>query len=137
MSAEMDDQRQRLLSAVATALAERGYSELSVAHIIGAAGVSRTTFYEQFDNKRECVLVAHEQAFKRLADELVRSCVAVPEWPAKVVVAVSTAIVFAVRTPAEARLLLPEVLAADSVPGARGLASNDFLVGLMRRNGPQ
>jgi AcrR family transcriptional regulator len=133
----VDHQRQRLLAGAATALAEHGYSELSVEHIITAAGVSRTTFYEQFDNKRECVLVAHELAFDRLAGQLVRGCAAVSEWPAKIVVAISTAIVFAIRTPAEARLLVLETLAPDPVLVERALASSDFLVGLLRNGREQ
>lgn len=127
-----DHQRQRLLAGAASALAEHGYAEMNVEHILGQAGVSRATFYEHFDNKRECVLVAHEQAFDRLTGELVRSCAAQSEWSAKVVVAIATAIVFAVRSPAEAQLLVLESLAADTILAERALASNDFLVGLLR-----
>jgi pimeloyl-ACP methyl ester carboxylesterase len=56
----------------------------------------------------------------------------VREWPAKVVVAIATAIVFAVRAPEQARLLVLDALAPDPVLAERALASNDFLVGLLR-----
>jgi AcrR family transcriptional regulator len=132
-----DHQRQRLLAGAATALAEHGYAEMNVEHILGQAGVSRISFYEHFDNKRECVLVAHEQAFNRLTGELVRACAAQSEWSAKVVVAIATTIVFAVRTPEEAQLLVLESLAADTVLAERALASNDFLTGLLRNGREQ
>jgi len=128
-----DEKRQRILAGAATALSEHGYAELSVAQIIAAAGISRTTFYQHFENKRECVLVAHEQAFDRLAAELESSCAAESEWPEKVAAALSTVIAFAVQKPEQARLLLLEVLAADSVLARQARASNEILVDLMRK----
>jgi AcrR family transcriptional regulator len=133
----VDHQRQRLLAGAAAALAEHGYAELSVEHIITEAGVSRTTFYEQFDNKRECVLVAHEQAFDRLTGELVRACAGQSEWSTKVAAAIATTIVFATRAPQQAQLLVLESLAADPILVERALASNDFLVGLLRNGREQ
>ena len=62
-----DHQRWRLLTAAAQVLAEHGYAELTVEHIIREAGVSRTTFYEHFKNKRDCILAAHGIAFERLS----------------------------------------------------------------------
>jgi AcrR family transcriptional regulator len=133
----VDHQRQRLLAGAATALAAHGYAELSVEHIISEAGVSRTTFYEQFDNKRECVLTAHEQAFDRLTGELIRACAGQSDWPTKVVAAIATAVVFAYRAPEQAQLLVLDCLAADPVLVERVLASQDFLVGLLRNGREQ
>jgi AcrR family transcriptional regulator len=133
----VDHQRQRLLVGAAAAVAEHGYAEMNVEHVLERAGVSRTTFYQQFDNKRECVLVAHEQAFDRLTGELVRACAGQSEWPAKVVAAVAATIDFAVRTPEQAQLLVLETLAAEPVLALRVLASNDFLVGLLRNGREQ
>jgi AcrR family transcriptional regulator len=133
----VDHQRQRLLAGAAMALAEHGYAELSVEHVLERAGVSRTTFYEQFDNKRECVLIAHEQVFDRLTGELVRACAGQSDWPAKVVAAVVATIDFAVRAPEEAQLLVLEALAPEPALALRVLASNDFLVGLLRNGREQ
>jgi AcrR family transcriptional regulator len=127
-----EHQRQRLLAGTAQAVAELGYPAMNVEHVLVHAGVSRTTFYENFDNKRECVLVAHEQAFDRLSGELVGACAREAEWPRKVAAAIGAAIEFATRAPQEAQLLLPEAVAADPVIASRVLASNDFLVGLLR-----
>jgi TetR/AcrR family transcriptional regulator len=130
-------QRQRLLSGVAEALTEHGYADLSVAHVLEQAGVSRTTFYDNFDNKRECVLVAHEEAFDRLAAQLFRACAGESGWPSKVAAAIAAAIDFALGAPAVARLLVLDALAAEPFLASRVLVSNDFLVGLLRNGREQ
>jgi AcrR family transcriptional regulator len=128
----IDHQRQRLLAGAARALAEHGYAAMSVEHVLVHAGVSRTTFYENFDNKRECVVVAHEQAFNRFSGELVAACAGRLQWTAKVSAAVAAAIEFVTRAPEEAQLLALDALAADPLLASRVVASNDFLVGLLR-----
>lgn len=133
----VDRQRRRLLAGAAQSLAEHGYIAMSVEHIIRQAGISRATYYEHFENKRECVLIAHEQAFDRLTVELVGACAGQAEWPAKVAAAMTAAIDFAVHSPEEARLLVLEELAADPILVERALASNDFLVGLLRNGREQ
>jgi AcrR family transcriptional regulator len=45
--------------------AERGAANVSVAHIVGRAGVSRRTFYELFDDREECFLAAFDDAIAR------------------------------------------------------------------------
>jgi AcrR family transcriptional regulator len=62
-------QRQRVLDAVLDVVGEHGYAEATVADITKAAGISRTTFYEQFANKQEAFLTAYDEFGKRfLAD---------------------------------------------------------------------
>jgi AcrR family transcriptional regulator len=53
-------QRGRLLEAMATCVAERGYAATTVAEVVARAGVSRKTFYEHFADKRACFLAAWE-----------------------------------------------------------------------------
>jgi AcrR family transcriptional regulator len=62
-------QRQRLLDAALDVVGEHGYAAATVADITTAAGVSRTTFYEQFRNKLEAFLTAYDEFGKAfLAD---------------------------------------------------------------------
>ncbi len=133
----VDHQRQRMLSGVASALAERGYAQMTVEHIIVHAGVSRATFYEHFENRRECALIAHEQGFNRLTGELVAACAAETEWSAKVAAGVHVAIEFATELPEEAQLLVLDAVAAEPALMTRVLASNGFLVGLLRNGREQ
>lgn len=53
-------QRGRLLVAAALVVAGRGYAGASVTDIVAAAGVSRSTFYENFDGKDECLIAAYQ-----------------------------------------------------------------------------
>lgn len=62
-------QRQRLLDAALDVVGEVGYAAATVADITTAAGVSRTTFYEQFQNKLDAFLTAYDEFGKAfLAD---------------------------------------------------------------------
>jgi AcrR family transcriptional regulator len=58
-TARLDRQRTRILDAMARVVAERGYASATVADVVREAGVSRTTFYEQFASKEECFLGAY------------------------------------------------------------------------------
>ena len=64
------DQRARLLSAIADVVADRGYAAATVADVVRAAGVSRSTFYEQFASKEECFLEAYRAGVERLLEEV-------------------------------------------------------------------
>jgi AcrR family transcriptional regulator len=55
-------QRGRMLSAAVELVEEVGYSGVTVAQVIGRAGVSRKTFYDVFANREDCFLAAFEQA---------------------------------------------------------------------------
>lgn len=54
-------QRQRMLDAVLDVVGEHGYAGATVADITTSAGVSRTTFYEQFRNKEDAFLTAYDE----------------------------------------------------------------------------
>lgn len=68
------DQRERLLDAVPSVVAERGYEAMSVADIVKAAAVSRNAFYKNFSDKQECFAVAHDRGHERLFELLMRPC---------------------------------------------------------------
>jgi AcrR family transcriptional regulator len=126
------NQRLRLVAGVARALTEHGYASLSVEQIVEQAGVSRSTFYENFENKHDCVLAAHEVVFDCLADEISKACAAEPDWPAKVAAAAAASLAFASEAPDEARLLSLDVVGADPGVARRVLASNERLAAMLR-----
>jgi AcrR family transcriptional regulator len=55
-----ESQRLRMLAAMASATAEKGYARVTVGDVLDRAGVSRRTFYEHFDNKQACFLAAYD-----------------------------------------------------------------------------
>src|SRR5213076_3186323 len=59
-------QRARLLAAMATVVAEKGYAATTVADVVSAAGVSRSTFYELFASKEGCFLDAYNEGVEDL-----------------------------------------------------------------------
>ncbi|MFT3863855.1 MAG: TetR/AcrR family transcriptional regulator [Solirubrobacterales bacterium] len=68
------DQRERLFAALVASCDERGYDATSVEDLLRTSGVSRATFYEQFDDKLGCFRAAQEEmvaaAIAAVADEL-------------------------------------------------------------------
>ncbi len=63
-------QRERLLAAAARVTGSRGYESTTVADILTAAGVGRETFYELFDDRRDCVLAAHAALLDVLVEQV-------------------------------------------------------------------
>ncbi len=54
------NQRGRMHGAMIEAVATSGYERTSVKQVVGLAGVSRRSFYEQFANKQECFLATFD-----------------------------------------------------------------------------
>jgi AcrR family transcriptional regulator len=67
-------QRQRLLRAVISVVAEQGFGEATVADVVSRARVSRATFYAHFKDKEACFLAATGHG-GRLMREAVREAV--------------------------------------------------------------
>jgi AcrR family transcriptional regulator len=54
------NQRMRMHGAMVEAVARNGYEHTSVKQIVGLAGVSRRSFYEQFANRQQCFLATYD-----------------------------------------------------------------------------
>jgi len=65
-------QRERMLSAMVAAVADKGYTNVAVADVVQRARVSRATFYEQFDDKTDCFVAAFHWCVDRFVDMLRR-----------------------------------------------------------------
>lgn len=63
-------QRERLLAAMLETVNELGYRALTVQDVLSRAGVSRPTFYEQFEDKEDCFLAAFDTSAERLREHL-------------------------------------------------------------------
>jgi TetR/AcrR family transcriptional regulator len=113
-------QRERIVDALTQLLSEDSYANVTVAKVIALAGVSRTTFYEQFSDKEDCLVTALGSAGERVQSAV---SMAVEDVPAELraVSAVAALLDFADSQPAIARVALSEPLAA----GERALDARD------------
>jgi AcrR family transcriptional regulator len=62
--------RQRLIAAMATSIAERGYRSSTVAEIVRIARTSRRNFYEHFADREACFLALFEEANEALMAQI-------------------------------------------------------------------
>ncbi|MFI9507671.1 TetR/AcrR family transcriptional regulator [Nocardia sp. NPDC052566] len=131
-------QRERILQAMAEAMAESGYVGTSVAAILKRAGVSRETFYEQFRSKEDCFEAAYERAvgqmLGRIADaegahgNSARETAADPDRIDRILGAYLDGLV---AEPAYARLFLVEVYAVGSKAVARRALLQESFVAMI------
>jgi len=105
------NQRERLVAAMAEVCAERGYAESSVAEVAKRAGVSTASFYRQFKDKRECMLVSFEELFGRLLAGLEGGCGETEDPGERARTGTATAIALLTADPPAARLLSIEIVA--------------------------
>ncbi len=66
-------QRARIHRAMVEAVAANGYAGTSVRQVVGLAGVSRRSFYEQFANKQECFLATFDVIATRGVERIRRA----------------------------------------------------------------
>jgi AcrR family transcriptional regulator len=104
-------QRERLLGAAARVCAERGYDATTVATILAEAGVGRETFYELFEDRRDCVLEAHQVLLDNLID-LVRDAYSGPgEWVDRCRATIAALLEWFAADPLSGRFLLVSLAA--------------------------
>ena len=107
-------QRERLLSAMLSAVAELGYLETNVQDVIDRAGVSRPTFYEHFSNKEDCFLAAFDSSAERLRKLIHTAARDGGEvWRDRVRCGLEALLRFARQEPDTARTLVVEARAAS------------------------
>lgn len=132
-------QRERILRAMADAMAEKGYVGTSVAAVLKRAGVSRETFYEQFRSKEDCFEAAFERAVHGVIARLTAAAdtdAPRPDSPEdgdrldRTLVAYLEALA---AEPAYSRLFLVEVYAAGADAVARRAVLQESFVAMIAR----
>jgi AcrR family transcriptional regulator len=79
-----ENQRERILAAVADVVSAASYAEMTVEGIIVTAGVSRRTFYEHFKNKDDAFLAAYDAITAQLVGEVLPAVDAADGFAARV-----------------------------------------------------
>ncbi len=140
-------QRERLLDAAIRVAAAKGYAATTVGDLTKEAGISRTTFYELFEDKEACFLAAYDNAVDVLVRQVVAAYESEERWPQRARAGLSALLEVLAAEPKLARLALVDIGAAgpaaqrryrvavqrltplfeegrDFAPGGRGLPAN-------------
>jgi AcrR family transcriptional regulator len=133
----LQNQRERIITALVDTVAERGYNATTVAHITKAAAVSRRTFYEHFADKEACFLAAYEMVADHIRESMQVAAEAFDEWPQKVRAALATMLRFLAGEPELARVSMIEPVAAGGEIAARHRASMHGFVEILKAGRPQ
>lgn len=79
-----ENQRERLVSGIIAAVAENSYSGATIATITKAAGLSRRTFYEHFDNKEACFVAAYDVVLAHVREATLGAAADQQSWTERV-----------------------------------------------------
>src|ERR1700735_1263177 len=105
-------QRSRIIAATFEACAEQGAAALSVADIVGRAGISRRTFYELFESCEDCLLAALDQAIAAASERVLAVYDPQAPWRTRMRSSLAARLSYLDEQPEIARLLVVESLAA-------------------------
>jgi AcrR family transcriptional regulator len=131
------DQRERLLAAIAGSLRDRGYDETTVSLIGSRARVSKSDFYRHFASKEECFVAAYDEAVERLRARLLAACEPGGEWADRVCAGLAEALACLAEEPAWASLLLVEGLRAGPEVYARFQVAFESFLPRLRAGAPR
>jgi AcrR family transcriptional regulator len=120
-------QRERALAAMSELVAASSYAQTTVAQIAQRAHLSRTAFYEHFEDKEDCFIAAHTALAQSLIGE-VGQAVGEGDPSAAAQEAIGALAGFAEREPGAFYLLTHEAMLA----GPRGWQARDELIERLR-----
>jgi AcrR family transcriptional regulator len=113
------NQYERLIAGFASAVAEHGYNEVTIAHVTKEAKVSRRVFYANFESKEACFLAAFDAVVAHIHELVAEAVESAPDWPHQAIAAAREALAFLSAEPELARLCLVESQSAGPVVAKR------------------
>jgi len=116
-------QRNRIVDAMAHAVADKGYEDTAVADVLARAGVSRKTFYEHFADKEACFLATYDTVFSVLLAQANEAYESRQRWPERISAGLGVLLRELAAEPVYARAAIVEVLAAGPAAVERRDAS--------------
>lgn len=108
----MLDHRARLIDAIAAAVMEKGYAQVTIADVVGQARVSKRTFYEHFADKEACFLAAYGAISDQLLTRIAEAALAQTDLEARLQAATQAYVDMLEERPAITRTFLLEIQAA-------------------------
>ena len=116
-------QRERLLEAAIRVAAAKGYAATTITDLTKAAGISRTTFYEQFEDREACFLAAYDNAVDAIVRRVTAAYEAEQRWPQRARAGLAALLEALAEEPEVARLALVDVGAAGPAAQRRQRAA--------------
>ena len=132
-------QRARIQAALIDAVAQRSFTDSTVAELVESAAVSKTTFYEHFASKEDCFLQTYDDIITRVAERVSRACGGAGEPSERLRAALTAFVDVVVDEPAAGKLALIDVLSVGASGIARheaGLETFEKLVGRVLLESP-
>lgn len=130
------NQRARLLAAIAESLDEYGYDKTTVSAISRWARVSKSDFYRHFTSKDECFVAAYDDSVAQLRQTVTSACSEKEEWALGVCDGLAAALSHFAAQPAQANLLLVEGLRAGPDVYGRFQVAVESFVPFIRNGAP-
>jgi AcrR family transcriptional regulator len=127
------NQRQRILDAVANVVSLAGYGTMTVEDVVGAAGVSRRTFYDNFKSKEEAFLAAYDEIGAKLVLSVSEAYNSSLTFPEGVINCLRVFLAFVAAVPHYADMCIVEVLAAGPPALSRRNAVMKAMADLLER----
>lgn len=128
----MAAERRKIVSAIAKAVAEYGYAELTVEQVLAHTGVTAEEFESHFPSLEQGLIAAQEDFLERLRLEVVAACDLERAWPDNVRAALDAALAYLADANALARAFAVEATARSLVASERQYAALDTLADLLR-----
>jgi AcrR family transcriptional regulator len=130
------NQRLRIVAAVLRVLPRHGYAATTIGYVTREAGVSRASFYDQFESKEECFLATYDIAAKWLCERVEAAAASEREWPASVKAGASEAMRLLAANPEVAHLIAVEALQAGAAARRRRQLCIEHLARALRTGRP-
>jgi AcrR family transcriptional regulator len=125
-------QRERMLRAMTSAVAELGYANVRIADVVDRARVSRQSFYGQFADREACFLAAHAQGMGLILERLGRWASDGDDPLAQLRGAIRAYLALAAEEPEFAHCMLIELPAVGRLGLTARLAAHDQIADLLR-----
>jgi AcrR family transcriptional regulator len=102
------------MSSAVELVAKRGYRGTTVEQIVKRAGVARVTFYENFDNREDCLLACFEHGIEEARSRMAAAALPADgrDWPQLVRAGLAALLDYVASEPALARTCLVETVTA-------------------------
>ena len=113
------NQRERMLLAMAELVAERGYQKTTIELIAKTSRVALVTFYEHFSSKEECFLAAFDESVAAAREVFAELLDPEQPWQEQISAGLEIFLEMVVKEQARAKLCIVEAQAAGTASLAR------------------